>query len=268
MYNEWFETAPNYWSYRYEAWLNYPLKDNKYYIVSWRMSGSEFSKEFIRENFPETVDMNVWAKSHIVLEDHIAQDLIKEANTKVFLIISDPREVAANIINFDAGTHLHRSDYPNHIYQNLKSTAFLSEVTNKQIQLIDNYKRQFGDNCIVLRYEDALFYQETFLNQVSNFLNLKPLYIDDVRKYKWSIYKNVGDFSKFFFPDLLEEHYNEFKWFYDEWNYPKSGLQYNRYNWVHESKTDNVKQLTEDYSEMLRRNGVKPCERTNQHDRF
>ena len=268
MYKDWVEVAPNYWWYNQKAWLNYPLKDNSYYLVSWRMSGSEFCKEFIRENYPETVDMNLWAKSHAELEDNIAQDLLKEANTKVFLIISDPREVAANIINFDAGNHLHQTDYSNYVYQNLNSALFLAEVTNKQIQLIDTYKRQFKDNCIVLRYEDALFYQDKFLNQVSKFLNLEPLNIDDVRKYKWSIYKNVGDFSRFFYPDVLEEHYNEFEWFYDEWDYPKSGLQYNRYNWIHESKTDNVKQLTEDYSELLRRNGIESCKRTNQHDRF
>jgi hypothetical protein len=268
MYKGWSETAPNYWTNAYANWLNYPIRNNKYYLVSWRMSGSEFSKELIRENFPETVDMNMWAKSHAVLEEHIAEDILREANTKVFVIISDPREVAANIINFDAGTHLHKSDYPKHIYNNLKSSTFLSEVTNKQIQLVDTYKRQFKDNCIVLRYEDALFYQDEFLDQVSNFLNLKPLFIDDVRKYKWSIYKNVGDFHKFFHLDILEEHYNEFRWFYDEWDYPKSGLQYNRYNWFHQSKTDNVKQLTEDYSSLLSRNGIKPTLRTSKNERF
>ena len=77
--------------------LERPASDNKLLLVSWRMSGSEFSKELIRENFPELAPNKLWCKSHVILNDELVEELKKEANTKVFVIITDPREIAMNV---------------------------------------------------------------------------------------------------------------------------------------------------------------------------
>ena len=66
---EWIEMIPGYWEYKKDAWLGQPIESNKFLLVSWRMSGSEFCKELIRENYPETTPLNNWAKSHIILDD-------------------------------------------------------------------------------------------------------------------------------------------------------------------------------------------------------
>ena len=47
---EWIEMIPGYWEYKKDAWLGHPIESNKFLLVSWRMSGSEFCKELIREN--------------------------------------------------------------------------------------------------------------------------------------------------------------------------------------------------------------------------
>ena len=130
-------------------------------------------------------------KGHIIIGSGVTQRLIKESNTKVFMIISDPRE-ASNLIRFDNGLHLLNHDYT-HGTSDSNSVTFLNEV-DKQIELINHYTKTFGDNCIVLRYEDFQN-QNRFHNQVSKFIGYEPLGIDDVRKYKWSIYKNVGNFN-------------------------------------------------------------------------
>jgi|TARA_B110000858_G_scaffold187282_1_gene231392 hypothetical protein len=257
----WIEVHPGYLQYGLDAWVGSPIELNKFLLVSWRMGGSEFCKELIRENYPETTPINHWAKSHIILDDELSCDLNDNVKTKVFVTISDPRDVAMNLFHFDNGFHLHDSDYKidrnNGLHPN--STKFLNEVANKQIELIDYYTKTFGDNCIVLRYEDAFFYQEQFHDMVSNFLGYPPLGIDDIRKYKLSIYKNVGEMSKFFDKDVMDAHYNEYQWFYEKWNYPPTGLHHSKYDW----KTNNSRQKTEDYNKMLERNGMSHSDRTN-----
>ena len=258
------KTSPGFWEYEMHAWLREPISLNKFLLVSWRMSGSEFCKEVIRENYPETIPLNYWAKSHINLDDELSKNLLDIANTKVFLIITDPREVAIHLSHFDGGQHLHEFDY--HLNHPPNTVEFLNKVADKQIELIDTYKKQFGDNCIVLRYEDALFYQNTFLDKVSNFLGLESLGIDDIRKYKWSIYRNVGNFWHFYEEDILKQHYNEYKWFYNKWDYPENGLQELRYKW--HGRTSTIRNVKNDYKEMLKRNGILPSDRTNNIDEF
>ena len=251
------ETSENYWTYRTDVGIREPIESNKFLLVSWRMAGSEFCKELIRENYPETTIEKYWAKSHIPLHNKLSVDLTKKADTKVFVIISDPREAAMNIVHFDNGLHLHDCDYKT---KDSNSTEFLNEVADKQIELINYYTKTFGDNCVVLRYEDAFYNQKRFLNNVSNFLKLEPLGIDDVRKYKWSIHKNVGNFHHFFDKDILDKHHKEYESFYTKWRYPKAGLQHLKYRWHREEST--LKNLSDNYKEMLKRNGVTPSDRT------
>jgi hypothetical protein len=157
--------------------------------------------------------------------------LIDNANTKVFVAITDPREVAMNLVYFDNGLHLHSSDYQsdNYIVNSTNTTQFFKEVADKQINLIHHYKKVFGDNCAIIRYEDALWYQDNFHDKVSKLIGEEPLRIDGGEKYRWSIYKNVGDFNQFFDKDVLDKHYDEYKWFYEQWGYPKEGLQLKKY---------------------------------------
>ena len=41
------QTSPGFWEYEMHAWLREPISLNKFLLVSWRMSGSEFCKEVI-----------------------------------------------------------------------------------------------------------------------------------------------------------------------------------------------------------------------------
>ena len=222
---------PNPYGVPWNAWIHEPIESNKFLIVSWRMSGSEFCKEFIRENYPSTNNQNHWPKTHIILEDEVTHLLIDNANTKVFISISDPREVAMNLVYFDNGLHLHAADYEtdNYIINSTNTTEFFKEIVNKQIDLVNHYKKVFGDNCLVLKYEDILWNQNEVHNKVSHFLQEEPLGVDGSEKYKSSIYKNVGDFNQFFDEDVLDKHYDEYKWFYEQWGYPKEGLLLNKY---------------------------------------
>lgn len=265
---EWSEVIPDYWEYKKDTWLGTPIESNKFLLVSWRMSGSEFCKELIRENYPETTLLTQWAKSHTVLDNQISDDLINNAKTKVFMIITDPREVTMNLAHFDNGIHGYEHDYTSGTRAAYDSVKFLNEVANKQIKLIDYYTKKFGKNCIVLRYEDAFHYQDDFHEKVSNFLGIDPLGIDDVRKYKWSIYKNVGEFFNFFKNETLDEHYISYKWFYDKWNYPIGGLANKKYNWNMNHPDVTGRQKTENYVDMLKRNGISQSNRTNHLDEF
>ena len=229
-----YEIEKGLWEKGMESWIRKPFKYNKFLLISWRMSGSEFCKELIRENYPEISTLNYWGKSHSTLDQEIVEEL-KKSNTKVFMVITDPREVATNLTNFDNQFHLHEHDYTEHTFQNTHSSDFLNETADKQIELINFYQKNFGDNCIVLRYEDAVFNANKFLSQTSKFLNLKPLNIDGAQKYKWSMYKNVGWFGRFFSKEELLKHYNERLSFYKQWRYPEEGLQEKRYNWPKEN---------------------------------
>ena len=142
-----------------------------------------------------------------------------------------------NLFYFDNGFS-HDSDYKNATCKADKQLGIqpnfidlLNDVNDKEIELVDTYKEQFGDNCIIVRYEDALYYQNKFHNKVSKFLKTTPLGVDGATKYKWSIYKNVGDFNQFFDENDLLKHYNQYKSFYEKWKYPKEGLQLLKYDW-------------------------------------
>lgn len=222
------------WEKGMESWIRKPFKYNRFLLVSWRMSGSEFCKELIRENYPSIAKLNYWGKSHAILDEKIVKKLQK-SKTKVIIAITDPREIATNVVKFDNGFHFHEYDYSKNAYENHHSSDFLNETADKQTELINFYRDNFGDNCIILRYEDAVFNVNKFLKETSKFLNITPLNIDGAQKYKWSMYKSIGWFGRFFPEEELSKHYNERLSFYKQWGYPEGGLQGKRYNWQHDN---------------------------------
>ena len=248
------ETSPDIMADGWNAYLREPIEDNKLLLVSWRMAGSEFAKELIRENYPEATALEQWGKTHINLEIELTKALAA-SGTKVIIVISDPREVALNIAYYENGLHLHDFDYKTKITsQTIDSPEFLNEIAQKQIDLIKYYKRYFKENCTVVRYEDAVYNQENFHKKVSNLLGTDPLLVDDSRKYQWSIYKNVGDYNHFFNMQTLNRHYMGYKKFYTSYKYPESGLQSLKYKW--HGNTSLERKVKDEYVSMLKRNGV------------
>lgn len=252
---EFIESVPGLWEKSVYTWLRLPKRNNKYLIASWRMTHSEYCKALIRENFPETVPKHHWAKTHIPLDDDILYNFIEPGFTKVFVIISDPREVAMNLIHFDNGIHLHQGDYKTDVSISASTAKFLNEIVKKQKELIEYFTDNFGEDCIVLKYEDAFHHRLNFLDQVSNFLNLKPLDVDDVEKYRNSMYKNVGNFRQFFDEKVLEAHYDACKGFYDDWGIPEDGWENYKYGWHGHNCVD--LRLRTPYKTFLKRNGIR-----------
>jgi hypothetical protein len=203
-----------------------PIHETKYLLVSWRMSGSEFVKELIRENFPECINRDHWGKTHIPLPDEMLY-IMKSINVKVFFIICDPRDSSTHINYHENGIHKNCGDYTQYAYHNPKSLEFLNENIEITIKLINFYKTHFN-NFIVLKYEDAIYNQQFLLKKVSDFLKLKPLNIDDNRKYKSIIYKHVGVFDKYFDIKILNDHYNKYEFFYRKHGYSQNGFLMSR----------------------------------------
>jgi len=209
------------------AWLRKPLSHNKHLIVSWRMAGSEITKASIVENF-ESITEFTWGKSHSILDDTTANILLGN-KTKVVVAITDPREVAINLLSYDNGYHYYDFDY-----QGLRKTnhrLLLKMIADKQINLINYYKKTFKDDCLILRYEDVVFNRTLFYEKIASFFNEQPLKIDGVEKYKSSMYKNCGHFDKFISKETINSHYEKYKTFYEEWEYPLVGLAGLKYWW-------------------------------------
>ena len=212
------------------AWIHKPIEDNKYLLVSWRMSGSEFCREAIFENFESIQTGPYWSKSHSILDKKITKTL-KKAGTKVVVVVTDPREVAMNILHFDNGNHHYPFDYPTLDHGNPNLRELLDLTVEKEAELINFYRKEFKENCLIVRYEDAVFYPEYFQDRVADFINEEPLRIDGVEKYKKSMYKNCGYFHRFFPLDDIKGNYHTYREFYDEWYYPLYGLTGLKYAW-------------------------------------
>ena len=73
--DELYEINPEIVVDHFNAYFRRPVSENKLLLVSWRMSGSEFSKELIRENFPELAPNKMWCKSHVILNDELVEEL-------------------------------------------------------------------------------------------------------------------------------------------------------------------------------------------------
>jgi hypothetical protein len=156
----------------------------------------------------------------------------KYRNAKIFFILSDPRDTAARVGFIENGTPANGFFYIYTPYanENRNSLEFLEENFNKTIELLNYYQDNYGDQCLVLKYEDAYFNQRYFLNTVGNFLKLKPLYIDDIRKYKHSIHKEIGIYDFYYTDDIINDHYNRHSDFYNQWNYPLEGYNKRYYH--------------------------------------
>jgi hypothetical protein len=196
----------------------------KYILVSWLHSGSCFSRELIRENFPECVDINLWGKTHWELSEETINVYRK---AKIFFILSDPRDTATRVgfieNGYAGGSFI--NEFSDYAFSNRNSYEYLNENFIKISNLLDFYQHTFGDQCIVLKYEDAYFNPEYFLNKVGEFLKLKALYIDDIRKYKHSIHKEIGIFNDYYNEYIINQHYNLNHYFYNRWEYPLDGYK-------------------------------------------
>jgi len=200
-------------------------KNTKFLLVGWRMSGTEFVRETIRENFPSTSNIRDWGKTHTPNIDKYLPTLL-EQNTKVFLSIADPRDVAAHILDWRGGQHIHHNedewnfdivDDPNHI-------RFLEANLNKMVELIEYIQKHFDPkNVLILRYEDAVNNRLNFLWKVADFLNENPLNVDNTEKYlpEVSIYKPIGSQHRFR-QDFLDIHTEKYYHLYKTWGYKKT----------------------------------------------
>lgn len=192
-----------------------PIENTKFFLVSWRMSGSEFIRELIRENFPSTHDIRTWGKSHVIPPKKY-QNILKTNRPKIIFTIADPRDVAAHIKHFEYGAHYHSRDG----FTNINNDSiFLYENLKKITNLMTYYSKTFGGNTIILRYEDAVKHRKKFLNQVSRFLGEKPLNVDDKIKYSSTIHKPIGVYPKYFTPQIIRFHSQKNANFYQKWGY-------------------------------------------------
>lgn len=191
-----------------------PVENTEYLLTSWRMSGSEYIRESIRENFKSTYDIKKWGKAHASLP-HKYQNIFKRNNLKIIFCIADPRDVAAHIIFHEDGSHLHRGDFSNPEDEML----FLEENFMKINSLINFYSKMFGQNMIILKYEDAVNNRNVFLNHVSKFLGEKPLRKDDNKKRESPIYKPIGIYHNHFSKKLINHHTQNHINFYRNWGY-------------------------------------------------
>lgn len=221
---------------------------SKIILASWIMSGSNFTKNLVRENFPEYADPYIWAKTHTMLHTRSLQKL---RNCKVLFVIADPRDAAAHIAFRDGGRYLSRLDFSSNSLRTLNSVSFLNENIRKVNEMISFYKSVYDNDCIFVKYEDAYLNTEKFLLQMKNFFKLNSLDIDDIAKYKHSIHRDIGIFDFYFDSKVLNDHYKINKAFYDKWEYPKAGYK-ERYALNNEGGMP-----FDDYFDILRRNGIK-----------
>jgi len=197
-------------------------QNTDFLLVGWRMSGTEFVRETIRENFPSTYNIRKWGKTHTPLIDEYLPQLIQQ-NTKIIFSLADPRDVAAHILDWRGGQHIHHAedqwgfdivDEPNHI-------QFLNANLNKITELYDYFHTHFGNNMLTLRYEDAMNNRSLFLSQVEYFLGETPLNIDNKEKYspEVTICKPIGVYLNKFTQSNLDAHVRDNIGFYREWKY-------------------------------------------------
>ena len=204
-------------------WLWKPIDLIKYMVVSWRMSGSEFSKEVIGENFQQCQYYKNWGKSHTQLPNEILGKL-KYNGVKIFFIICDPRDAVTHIINHDGDIHYHPDDFSEYANKYINELVFLDENIQIIIDLLKYFQTNFGNNLIVLRYEDAINNRKKFLKQVGSFLNTEPFYVDDDEKYHSPICKKISVYPQKFNNEYILNVYKSKKYeeklnFLKKWGY-------------------------------------------------
>ena len=69
---------PGYWEYKKDAWLGQPIESNKFLLVSWRMSGSEFCKELIKRK----LNIRFIIETHLRILDSELIKILKLAGLK------------------------------------------------------------------------------------------------------------------------------------------------------------------------------------------
>jgi Sulfotransferase domain len=201
------------------------LTTTQYIIASWKYSGANFCRDFIKENFPECFNWELWGKTHSTLSIE-SYKTISNKNIKIFFILADPRDVSANIGYLRNGWNCDKKDYSDYAYNHRDSLVFLNENLNIINKLLNYYTTKFKDNCLVLRYEDAYYNPDFFLKKVGSFLNLQPLNINDVDKYRQNINRDIGIFPYYYSSNIIDQNYKEYIGFYNQWRYEKNGFHY------------------------------------------
>ena len=92
-----------------------PIEDNKFLLVSWRLGGSLFVRELLRENWPELTDASMWGKTHVIFEDGLedlyndlvdnpkkVEKLLKEGETKALKIASKNLKEIRSLVGIKA----------------------------------------------------------------------------------------------------------------------------------------------------------------------
>lgn len=227
---------------------------NKFLLAGYRYSGVNFCRELIRENFPECVDRSLWWTDSYDHKKHIPLNKSEFKwfeGRKVFFILSDPRDTAARVAFLQNKLNSQPYEFSTKARNDMHGLQFLNEAIDLIITMVNFYTRHFGDNCIVLRYEDAYFNTTQFIDKVGAFLNLVPLYVDDVRKYKNSIHKDIGVFRFFYDGETLGRHYSKYRDFYEKWEYPYGGFENRFYTGPNNHGIPEI-----DYKTLLTRNNV------------
>jgi len=205
------------------------LTTTQYIMASWKYSGANFCRDLIKENFPECFNWGLWGKTHSILSIE-AYKTVSNKNIKIFLILADPRDVSAHIGYHENGWNCDKKDYSDYAYNHRDSLVFLNENMYKINELLSYYISKFKDSCLVLRYEDAYYNPDIFLNKVGKFLNLKPLNINDINKYRQDINRNIGVFPYYYSSETNEQHYKQYQNFYVKWGYGKQGFFYSDFD--------------------------------------
>lgn len=203
-----------------KCWF-YEVEKTDFFLAGWRLSGTEFIRESIRENFPSTSEITKWGKSHCVLPEKYYEPLLKR-QTKVIFCLADPRDVATHILTWRQGQHIHTQDeWEFHSHDPSNNVRFLNDNLRKITEMLEFFSGTFGENMLTLRYEDAVNDRPHFLRQVSDFLGEDPLNVDNEEKYlpEVSIYKPIGIYSSKFSPKDVDEHLRENIGFYRKWKY-------------------------------------------------
>ena len=241
-----------------------PIENNKIALVSWRLCGSEFVKECIKENFPEYCKDSIWCKAHGILPEDVKKEFLLN-NTKIVVVMMDPRDAAANIQYYNNGQFYNKEEYNILDDEESEDKKFLDAVAEKQIDLLNYYQQEFGENCIAVRYEDACYHQDKLLSELSNFFHLPSLNIDDTAKYKSCIYKKIGDFGLYYSEDDLDQHLHCYEDFYISFNYNDSKhkkqinyemSQFNKINYLDFLKRNRIT-LDEQIAERIISNDIK-----------
>jgi hypothetical protein len=196
--------------------------ETKFIVASWHHSGNVFVRDMIRENFPEWAPYDTAFRTHKIpyyIEDYLVP------TTKVFFVLTDPRDVATNLPYHKDGNDIPYQIYSKKALSDFKGLRWLQENMKIIQKLLAAYEKRFNEKeLMILKYEEAVFKQKEIITKIGNFIGLSPLYMDDADKYKRSIYRPIGTYQKHFSREVIEEDWTLNQTFYERFSYEKFHL--------------------------------------------